>query len=186
MKPFPIEHSPIVYRLDLVFYAAAPWLLGGWMWACAPRNSALLMLSWAVLGVMAWSLIEYLLHRFVLHGLAPFSHWHEQHHQRPRALICLPTACSASLLLALILGPSVQWLSLASALALTWGVLVGYAAYTWVHHATHHAHLQSPWFRRLKIHHALHHALYQKWGRAGGYFGVTSSLWDRIFRTLVR
>jgi cyclopropane-fatty-acyl-phospholipid synthase len=31
----------------------------------------------ALAGLLGWSLIEYGVHRFVLHGLAPFRRWYE-------------------------------------------------------------------------------------------------------------
>ena len=51
----------------------------------------------ALAGAATWTFLEYVLHRFVLHGVAPFSDWHRQHHLRPLALICSPTVLSAAL-----------------------------------------------------------------------------------------
>ncbi|MDX5446368.1 MAG: hypothetical protein LPJ87_09975, partial [Zoogloeaceae bacterium] len=30
-----------------------------------------------IAGLVSWTLLEYLLHRFVLHGRGPFQRWHE-------------------------------------------------------------------------------------------------------------
>ena len=37
-----------------------------------PLSLAPVLWAWVAGGVFAWTLVEYLLHRFVLHGLAPF------------------------------------------------------------------------------------------------------------------
>ena len=58
------------------------------------------------------------------------------------------------------------------------GLLAGYVWYEFVPLASH-----GTWrvtvLRRMNRHHALHH--YKDWDRA---FGVTTTLWDRVFGTL--
>lgn len=51
-------------------------------------------------GWLAWTGIEYALHRWVLHRLPPFKRLHEAHHARPTAYIGTPTWPSAALFLA--------------------------------------------------------------------------------------
>jgi cyclopropane-fatty-acyl-phospholipid synthase len=124
--------------------------------------------------------MEYLLHRFVLHGLQPFKSWHREHHRRPNALICLPTVLSAALILLLVFFPVLFLSGLLHASALTLGVLIGYLAYTIMHHGIHHWHVDSHWFRKRKRWHGLHHHVDQS-----GYFGVTNSFWDYVFVKLL-
>lgn len=62
--------------------------------------------------------------------------------------------------------------------ALTLGVLIGYLGYPLTHHALHHQSAQSPWLQRRQRWHARHHHLMQPC-----CFGVTSGVWDRVFRT---
>jgi cyclopropane-fatty-acyl-phospholipid synthase len=183
MKLFTIEHSPWAYRLDLFFYATSPWVLAIWVMTYSPAPSRFVLLALAILGFLAWTLMEYVLHRFILHGLAPFSQWHEEHHQRPMALICMPTAVSLGLIYILAFLPTHWFFGFWPAVALSLGVLSGYAAYTLVHHATHHSRSSRQWLRRLKLHHATHHATHKKFGAAGIHFGVTNKVWDRVFRT---
>lgn len=184
MKIFKIEHGQLAYRLDLILHATSPVLLALAILIHAPLNHRKELLVFVVLGVISWSLIEYLLHRFILHGVAPFKRWHDEHHQRPMALICLPTAFSIGLIFTLVFLPGAWLLGAWHAGGLTLGVLMGYAAYSFVHHATHHSQSQNVWFRKRRRHHALHHAMHKKNDRAIGHFGVTSNFWDRIFRTL--
>lgn len=131
-----------------------------------------------LLGILSWTLVEYLVHRHVLHGLQPFKRWHEAHHQRPQALLCTPTIFSASLILALVFVPAVLLGSERTACALTTGFLLGYLAYGVVHHATHHWRTDSAWLLERKRWHALHHH-----GRLSGRYGVTSGFWDLVFGT---
>jgi len=178
MQLFQFEHSPLMYRADSWIYGAGiitgvPSLL-----LLAPHPQRAVLVALLLVGFVAWSPLEYFLHRFVLHGLRPFSGWHARHHQRPLALICGPTVLSASLLTSLVFLPLWLWRPLHQALALTLGVLLGYLAYGLVHHATHHARSATGLMRRRKRWHALHH---HAPAGAGACFGVTTRLWDHAF-----
>jgi xanthosine utilization system XapX-like protein len=177
-----LEHSKPVYWADFVLHGCAALALTVALavaladtTAPAQQAGALALLP---LGMLLWTLVEYLLHRFVLHGLQPFSHWHALHHQRPHALICGPTLLSAALLLGLVYAPLRWALPLPHATALTLGVLLGYIAYGLTHHATHHWRASHPWLRQRKHWHALHHH-----SRQPGCYGVTTRVWDRLFAT---
>lgn len=176
-----LEHSKTVYWADFIFYGAVVGGLGAAVGWAAPPGQALHLALLAVAGLGAWTLIEYLLHRFVLHGLQPFSRWHAEHHRRPTALIASPTLFSASLLLSLVVLPACWMLGLWPGLALSVGVLGGYLAYAVTHHATHHWQIDSAWLKRRKRAHALHHHMRQPVN-----FGVTSDCWDRVFGSLHR
>jgi sterol desaturase/sphingolipid hydroxylase (fatty acid hydroxylase superfamily) len=145
----------------------------------APHERRAEILAFALLGLVAWTLVEYLLHRFVLHGLQPFAAWHAEHHRRPRALLGTPTILSAALIAALVFIPALLSSDLWRASALTFGLLTGYLVYAVVHHATHHWHADRNWLRQVKRHHALHHSPVAPAAR----YGVTSALWDVVFRT---
>jgi cyclopropane-fatty-acyl-phospholipid synthase len=186
-----LEHSPAAYRLDFVVYAllclaAAALLLGA-----SPNGSGLVLSLWVSGGVALWSLLEYLLHRFVLHGVAPFSRWHDQHHLHPRALIATPMVLSLSLILVLAALPAWWLLGAWAALALTQGILASYLLYGLTHHATHHNTppwvRNNPWISQRRIRHAMHHAAHHIQERGESckpcHFGVSNSLWDVVFGT---
>jgi cyclopropane-fatty-acyl-phospholipid synthase len=162
MKLFTFEHSPWAYRLDLFLYGISPWVMAIGLMAYNPANSWVWLWALATLGFLAWTLTEYLLHRFILHGLVPFSRWHEEHHQRPGALICMPSAISLGLIFLLVFLPNFWMFGFWSAVAFSLGVLSGYAMYTLVHHATHHSKSKRPWLLQLRFHHATHHAMHKK------------------------
>ncbi len=179
MGLFSIEHSPAVYRADFVLYGLVVPLGAALLIAAGPSNRGAELLAAVALGGLGWSLAEYLLHRFVLHGVPPFSHWHAEHHRRPAALIGSPTLLSAGLIAGGVFAPLAwatdPWLGG----AVTLGVTAGYLAYTVMHHVLHHWRQRWPWLMRRQRWHARHHR------RAGppACYGVTSSWWDRAFGT---
>jgi sterol desaturase/sphingolipid hydroxylase (fatty acid hydroxylase superfamily) len=118
-------------------------------------------------GVIAWTLVEYITHRFVLHAIAPVQHG--IHHARPREAI--------DKIFWQI------WLSFGVIYCITEGVvlagaLVAYAWYLLVHYCAHHNPAILP--ASLLKHHLDHHRF------ANRNYGVTTKLWDRVFGTMLR
>jgi len=185
------EHSPGTYRADFCVYGAVLLALGAALWAGPPDPR---LLGWVVAGACTWTLLEYLLHRFVLHGLAPFKQWHLEHHRRPTALIAAPTLLSAAVFSSLLL-PAAWVLGTRPAAALGVGLLGGYLVYGLIHHAIHrpitrHAtHFGWRWLLKRRLWHGLHHRRmhatpgHPRPTAAQGYYGVSSAFWDRVFRT---
>ena len=180
MSILSFEHGPFAYRAGFALYGVAVVGLSALLVGRAPHGSGLDLIAMCAAGLAAWTLIEYLFHRFLLHGLSPFREWHAKHHARPTARIASPTLFSASLLVVLVYLPA--WLLVGSwaACALTLGVTAGYLAYAVAHHATHHWRASSRWLKGKKRWHAAHH--HQGAGQLR-CFGVTNSFWDRVFGT---
>ncbi len=177
MSALSIEHSSAAYRLDYAVYGVAVVGVSVGLVLGAPPSMAGALAGMALAGVLAWSAMEYGLHRFVLHGLQPFARWHAEHHRRPTALIGTPTLVSAPLFGLLVALPAV-WLWGWLGAALTLGVLSGYLAYAVVHHGLHHWKSNSPWWkRRMRSHARHHHGLYPV------CYGVTTGFWDAVMRT---
>lgn len=187
-----IEHSPAAYRADFYIYAAVLLALGAALLIGPPD---LRLAGWVLGGALAWSLLEYLLHRFVLHGLPPFKRWHAEHHRRPTALIAAPTLLTATIFATLLVLPALWMLGVRPAAALSFGLLSGYLAYGLIHHAIHlpippgARHWGHRWLLRRRLWHGLHHRrVSQSPGgfvpeAMEGYYGVSSAVWDRVFRT---
>ena len=120
-----------------------------------------------IAGVVAWTLAEYVVHRFVLHGLIPTQH--ALHHANPDAAVLnifwQIWACFA--LIYLIAGG-----------AFLAGGLFAYSWYLFVHHRAHHG--PDRLSLRLLKHHRRHHQF------ATRNYGVSTTLWDRAFRTILR
>src|SRR5271168_962691 len=132
--------------------------------------SQLRMSSDAVLftgGVVALTLAEYLVHRFVLHGFAPIEH--RLHHANPGDAI-LTIFWQIWICFALVY--------FVAGGAFVAGALVAYAWYLFVHHCAHHGHKHSRF--PLLMHHRSHHKF------ATRNYGVSTTLWDHVFGTVLR
>jgi cyclopropane-fatty-acyl-phospholipid synthase len=176
---FSIEHEAFAQRADFAAYGAAAVGLGLFLGFASPRAHAWVAVLALALGWLAWGGIEYGLHRFVLHGLPPFSHWHAEHHRRPAALLGTPTVVSLLLFGVLVYLPAYLLAGATAAAAFTLGSVIGYLGYATAHHAVHHWHGSSAWLARQKRWHALHHHRPNE----GICFGVTLQGWDRLFHT---
>src|ERR1700758_3872729 len=85
-------------------------------------------LAAALLGVLFWMPIEYLLHRFVFHHMPIIAVMHDRHHRDPAALIGAPAWMSLSVgAVALLALWSVLGFGMAAAVAI--GLLSGYLWY---------------------------------------------------------
>ena len=140
-----------------------------------------------VLGLVTWTITEYILHRFIFH-FEPSSEWgkrihfifHGVHHDYPRDAKRLVMPPSASIPLALwfyflfslILSDKTLLYSFFS------GFVAGYLVYDMMHYAMHHYNFKSPLMKKIKQHHMLHHYNDPTKG-----YGVSSSLWDVIFQS---
>jgi sterol desaturase/sphingolipid hydroxylase (fatty acid hydroxylase superfamily) len=118
-------------------------------------------------GFVAWTLSEYLVHRFVLHYFVHTGHG--LHHANPDepVLIIFWQIWVCFAVVYLIAGG-----------AFLAGALIAYAWYLFVHHAAHHGQDKVP--AQLLQHHADHHRL------ATRNYGVSTTFWDRVFGTMLR
>ncbi len=147
----------------------------------------------ALVIVLVYPLVEYLMHRYVLHARFLYRHkataalWkriHFDHHQNPNDLAVLFGALYTTLPTIFVIATPVGWLiggpaggaaAFATALAL-------FSLYEFCH-CIQHLPLtpRYEWLRTLKKHHLAHHFHSEQ-----GNFGITSSIWDRAFGTLYR
>ena len=141
-------------------------------------------------GLFAWTFLEYVLHRWVLHWEPRDARLrvvrkcfpsHRPHHDAPakeRINVALQLKMTAYLSLAFTVVVWILVLPLSWSLALNAGILLGYQAYEYVHVACHHLPMRNAWARTLKRHHAIHHHRDETVN-----FGVTTTIWDSVFRT---
>ena len=132
-------------------------------------------------GLVAWTLVEYGIHRFVFHRLPVFEPSHDKHHDAPSALIGAPLWSS---LIAFALGAFIPlWWQAGFDIAsgATIGLSIGYLWYAFVHTTIHRWRVDATSFLyESKLRHARHHHSGQS-----GNFGVTTGLWDRLFGTVI-
>ena len=130
-------------------------------------------------GLLLWTLMEYFLHKWLYHDIdSPIREGHILHHEQPHALLGVPWYLTAVVIVGVYFGLARLLNSAATGvvMAFTW---LGYIGYCAMHHMIHHARWTSRWFMDLRRHHLLHHA------RNNVNWGITTDLWDRVFRTKV-
>lgn len=162
-------------------------VLSGWA-AIDDRFAAAPALGFAAAGVLAWTVFEYALHRWVFHSrprhprLAKLVFLiHGVHHAQPDdgSRVVMPPLVSLPLALGL-------WALAGMVLEAPWrdcffvGFLVGYLHYDLTHWACHQARPRSSLGRYLRRHHLRHHHADE-----GANFGVGSPLWDVVFATVL-
>lgn len=147
----------------------------------------LVLAGMVVAGVVTWTFAEYVLHRWVFHwtndtawGKRVHFLLHGVHHDFPndKDRLVMPLLTSTPL--------AVIFYSLfCFSLGQTWGeplfvgFTFGYLCYDGTHYAVHHFKQTSRIGKFIKRHHMLHHHA----DHSGG-FGVSSPLWDFVFRTM--
>lgn len=142
------------------------------------------------LGLFLWTLVEYILHRFLFHldGFLPDNraaltlHFllHGIHHYLPMdklRLVMPPTLFLALATPFYKLAHTVFYWNWHIAIAVYCGGIFGYICYDLTHYFLHHKTLPAYW-RELKKYHLQHHFMDYENG-----FGVTSRFWDVIFGT---
>lgn len=137
------------------------------------------------IGIFFWSFLEYILHRFIFHMPAHSPRMkkfvytmHGVHHEYPRDrerlfMPPVPSIIVASVFF-LIYFAILRW----NALAFFPGFMFGYLMYGSMHYAIH-AFKPPHWLKALWRNHHLHHYKYPELG-----FGVSSVIWDHVFRTI--
>lgn len=172
-------YSPLVVYLPII---------GWWIYLCIFETSygILPQLGMALIGIFAWTFMEYFIHRFVFHyqptsKIGKRIHFitHGVHHDYPQDSTRLVFPPVLSLPLAVIFYFLFRYLvGVELAHPLFVGFLSAYLFYDMMHYAIHHLNIKGKWFRRMKKHHMDHHYKSPNEG-----YGFTSKLWDKVFNT---
>jgi sterol desaturase/sphingolipid hydroxylase (fatty acid hydroxylase superfamily) len=138
-------------------------------------------------GLLVWSLTEYVLHRWVFHRFENDPkrkriHFllHGVHHDYPTdgdrlvmpLLMSQPVGWGVCFLLHALVGGTIAEPAFA-------GFAIGYLTYDGTHYALHKFKQTSRIGKWMKRHHMRHHHMDHEGG-----FGVSSPLWDFVFRTM--
>jgi sterol desaturase/sphingolipid hydroxylase (fatty acid hydroxylase superfamily) len=173
-----MQLTRVGYFADFYIYPLLTVALGAIALGIAPHHWPALGLA-CIAGLCAWTLLEYVMHRWVFHQAPGIRALHDAHHRDPKALVGTPTWLGVVVILGFIMAPSVLAAGFAAGASFTAGLVLGYLWYGVIHYGTHHWHVGAHgYFARIKRRHAVHHHVA---GR--GNFGVTSALWDHVFRT---
>ena len=170
---------PFVFWLPVLGYFAYDGVVAG---LSAAGFTALM-----VGGLLLWTLMEYVLHRYVFHYLGPRlwqrrMHFviHGVHHDFPQDTdrLVMPLGASIPMGLLFYLGfRAVLGSILVDPLFV--GFAIGYLAYDGTHYAIHHFRMNSHYGKWIKRHHMIHHHTGER-----ARWGVSSPLWDWVFGTM--
>ncbi len=138
-------------------------------------------------GVIFWTLLEFVLHRYAFHffPVGDFQVrvqflFHGVHHQYPNDKDRLVMPVTLSLLITALLFLLFSVIFGEFVWGFFVGVTLGYLAYDMTHYSIHH--IRAPrnvYLKRLWKHHMDHH--YRDTNKA---YGVSSALWDHVFGTM--
>jgi sterol desaturase/sphingolipid hydroxylase (fatty acid hydroxylase superfamily) len=169
---------PLVIYLPFI-----AWLLFVAFWQ--KQLSTVAVVALFAVGMVMWTLFEYLMHRYVFH-YQPKSAWgkrlhfiiHGVHHDYPNdaSRLVMPPAVSIPIAVAMYFVFSLAFARFAPALSA--GFAFGYVCYDSIHYATHHISAKRGPLFWLKQYHLRHHYKDDHFG-----YGVSSPVWDFILGT---
>lgn len=164
-------------------------ILAGWFIYLGTVRATLVLSQYLVyifVGVIAFTLFEYLMHRFLYH-MIPTSrvkgkiqyNIHGVHHEFPNDKSRMAMPPIVIFVFGFVLLYAFRFLMGDVTYAFTPGFMIGYAGYLTVHYIVHAFQPPKNFFKMLWINHSIHH--YKDPNTA---FGVSSPLWDYVFRTI--
>lgn len=142
---------------------------------------------WYLLGLFAWTLVEYMVHRWVFHWVpktpvaeALLKRFHIEHHRVPadQTQVCLPPFLLFPVWSLSFLGFALLGANTAASLVFICGFALMQVIYDITHFSTHYMEPSNGILKRLKKQHMLHHFADEK-----KRFGVTTPFWDYVFGT---
>ncbi len=162
--------------------------------ALAAGRNPLAIVAFYATGVAAWTYVEYLAHRYVLHGCFPdgpgpvrrvlhkaFDHLHYEHHARPwdgnhiNGTIGDTLPFVASFFALGFLAP------IHTVPVFLAGMIQAYIVEEWVHHSVHFYNFKNRYFIYIRKHHLYHHS--PRGSEVG--FGLTNGFWDVVRHTRI-
>lgn len=178
-----LTHTHIAYPL-VIFYGLAIVLMGYTLYEGILGAGAGILTF--VSGFLVFTLVEYLVHRYTYHMPTTTEKrerlqyvLHGVHHDYPRDKSRLALPPILAIVVASVFFGIYRLVFGTYGIPFTAGFVAGYATYLCVHYSVHAFRPPKNFLRYLWVHHALHH--YQQSNAA---FGVSSPLWDVIFRTM--
>lgn len=138
----------------------------------------------AMLGAVAWTFLEYVIHRWLGHDARmrpnPFSAEHVRHHSEGSYFApSWKKALSAVFVTAVLIGPSMGLAGPAAGSSFVAGLMTMYVAYEVLHRREHTQPGRGRYMRFLRRHHFHHHFMNPRTNH-----GVTTPIWDWVFGTL--
>lgn len=162
-------------------------------WRASLLGRALVFLAG---GLLAWTFMEYFVHRWILHVAFPnqgglwrrtlhklFDASHADHHARPFDGYHINGHLD-TVWVAIVAFP-LSWLAPPfTASMVVAGIFTGYVAEEWAHHAMHFDNFGWSYFQYVRRRHLYHHSRHGALG-GGRAYGITSDFWDKVFGTRI-
>lgn len=154
--------------------------------AISPELSLIKAVLYFGLGLIIWTLTEYIMHRFIFHfepksklGKRLHFIFHGVHHDYPKdkmrlvlpPIVSIPLASFFYVLFAILIAGDAFYSFFAA-------FILGYLFYDMTHYAIHHFQFKGKLWGVLKTQHLKHHYVHPDKG-----YGVTSPLWDKVAHT---
>ena len=142
-------------------------------------------------GMFFWTFFEYMLHRFAFHFIAENERAmkilyiiHGNHHEYPRDrerlfMPPVPSLILSSVIFSIMFFMAKWFVVTENIFAFFAGFMLGYLIYGTMHFAIHAWNPPYKWMKPLWRNHHLHHYKNEQRG-----FGVSTTLWDRVFGTM--
>lgn len=176
------------WRWWAAWVAFLPVAIGAFVFAFVNSQQWLTVILSFGIGILTWTLFEYFMHRVIFHyegnsATLKRMHYvvHGMHHVYPTDPMRVIFPPFSSAIVGSFIAALFFWLlPIVWAAAVFSGFILGYVVYEFMHYGAHHIKWKQRFFFNLKRHHLLHHhnSHYQSMN-----FGVTTTLWDRIFGT---
>lgn len=137
-----------------------------------------------LLGVIVWTFLEYVIHRWLGHDSRtrpnPFAAEHVRHHSQVDYFApAWKKVLSAVFLAAVLIGPSVALGGAPAGSSFVVGFIAMYVAYEVLHRRDHTHPGRGSYMQFLRRHHFYHH-----FTDPNSNHGVTTPIWDWVFGTL--
>ena len=171
----------------LIWGMYTPLMIGSMYWANTQFGfTPLRVWSTFLVAIFSWTLFEYFAHRFLFHMIAESGklqrfiyvlHGNHHHYPRDRQRLFMPPI--PSILLATGMFGLFYLLMNNTVFMFFPGFLLGYLLYGTMHYAIHAWNPPFKWMKPLWRNHHLHHYKADEKG-----FGVSTTVWDRIFGTM--
>ena len=175
--PFGVPHTMwVIVAIFFIWYAIT-----------STELSLLTVLAVFITGALSWTFAEYIIHRLVYHtetnseGVLDFqTSMHGNHHHYPKDPERLAMPPIPGLVLGALFFGFFYLIMGVYAYAFFPGFMLGYDAYITLHYYQHRikSPKYQPW-KKLWLHHKAHH-----YSNPYSAFGVSTRLWDVVFRTM--
>ncbi|QDH13421.1 hypothetical protein E3E12_03490 [Formicincola oecophyllae] len=149
------------FRVWIVFWGLM--MVGTWTF-CLVTVPFLPLLGWALVGMGAWLVTEYVCHRWPFHFKTEIPALkrmvyiiHGNHHVQPRHPLRTLMPLVVSIPFGLGVAGVCAWIGGEAGKGMFAGFLSGYFMYDAVHYGTHNWPMEKGWAAFLRRHHAVHH-----------------------------